>query len=325
MERVRSVNGRGIDMNREPHFASADECRRCPYAMPCVSQPSGANLRIAPRTVFDCIFSGSTLSGSISTLLTSVEQQVRSAADARFGAGSGSRLSGGINNARGEWLEYALKVIFWNSAVEHGNGNTVIVKLPNAAQLQFRDLYEPRAKAYLDELFQSLKDRGMDMQMSNPDFICVTGLPEESELPSDLVGANEQSMDMLDAAHERLIGKCNADAIPFVITVKTSTRPDRRYQIVHEANVVKSLVAHLGGRFWNRDLYTAFYAMISSRVSPADRNALRNPATYTLVQVNWTPVPLVDEVYQIDFVDDVREIVRELLERHVGGNADPIS
>lgn len=123
----------------EPHFASADECRTCPYAMPCVSQPSGANLRIAPRTVFDCIFSGSTLSGSISTLLTSVEQQVRNAADARFGAGSGSRLSGGMNNARGEWLEYALKVIFWNSAVEHGNGNTVIVKLPNAAQLQFSE------------------------------------------------------------------------------------------------------------------------------------------------------------------------------------------
>ena len=309
-----------------PHFASADECRACPYAGPCVSRPQeSANLRITPRTAFDCIFKGVALSGDMATLLSSVEQQVRSAADARFGIGSGSGLTGGINNSRGEWLEDALKVIFWNAAVEHSDGNAVIVKLPNAAQLQFRDLYEPRAKGYLDELFQSLKDRGMDMQMSNPDFICVTGLADGKDAMTKPITVSEQSMQMLDSAYEKLIGQCNADAIPFVITVKTSTRPDRRYQIVHEANVVKSLVAHLGGRFWNRDLYTAFYAMIASRVSPADRNALRNPATHTLVQVNWTPVPLVDEIYQISSVDNVRATVRELLERHTGRGSESTS
>ena len=310
----------------EPHFASPDECRACPYATPCVSRPQeSANLRITPRTAFDCIFNGVTLSGDILTLLSRVEQQVRSAADARFGAGSGSGLTGGINNSRGEWLEDALKVIFWNSAVEHSDGNAAIVKLPNAAQLQFRDLYEPRAKGYLDELFQSLKDRGMDMQMSNPDFICVTGLEDGDDTVAEPITVSGQSMQMLDNAYEKLIGQCNADEIPFVITVKTSTRPDRRYQIAHEANVVKSLVAHLGGRFWNRDLYTAFYAMIASRVSPADRNALRNPATHTLVQVNWTPVPLVDEVYQISSVDSVQETVQELLEWHTGKGSESTS
>ena len=311
----------GVLLN-EPHFATADECRACPYPTPCVIRPSErANLRIAPPTAFDCIFGASTLSGDIPTLLDGVERQVRNAADARFGAGSGSGLTGGINNARGEWLEYVLKMIFWDTAMERGAGKAVIVKLPNAAQLQFRDLYEPVAKTYLDELFQSLNDRGIDMQMSNPDFICVTDVADESGLPLDPINANEQSMRMLDTAYEKLIGKCNADAIPFVITVKTSIRPDRRYQIVHEANVVKSLVAHLGGRFWKRDLYTAFYAMIASNVSPADRNALRNPATHTLVQVNWTPVPLVDEVYQISSVENVQATVRELLERHTGAGS----
>ena len=310
----------------KPHFASADECRACPYAVPCVSRPQRrGNLRIAPRVAFGCIFNGAALSGNISTLLDNVEQQVRSAADARYGAGSGSSLRGGINNARGEWLEDALKVIFWNSAVEHSGGNAVVVKLPNAAQLQFRNLYEPRAKGYLDELFQSLKDRGMDMQMSNPDFICAIGITDECELPSGLTDVNEQSMKMLDSAYEKIIGKCGAGAIPFVITVKTSIRPDRRYQIVHEANVVKSLVAHLGGRFWNRDLYTAFYAMIASNVSDADRNALRNPATHTLVQVNWTPVPLVDEVYQIDSVNNLQGIMQDLLGHHIGNSLDSTS
>lgn len=310
----------------EPHFASAEECRACPYAVPCVNRSSDEeNVKIAPRTAFDCIFGRATLSGDISTLLGSVEHQVRSAADARFGADGGSDLAGGINNARGGWLEDILKVIFWNAAVEHSDCDALIVKLPNASQLQFRELYEPRAKGYLDELFQSLKDRGMDMQMSNPDFICVVGLANNVDATPGQVTASEQSMQMLDNAYEKLIDRCDADAIPFVVTVKTSTRPGRRYQIVHEANVVKSLVAHLGGRFWKRDLYTAFYAMIASRVSPADRNALRNPATHTLVQVNWTPVPLVDEIYQISSVDNVQDTVWELLEWHTGKGSESIS
>ena len=304
------------ELQNKPHFASADECRACPYATPCVSWPTERpSLRIAPTTAFDCIFGGVNLDGDIPDLLNSVEKQIRNAADARFGPGSGATLSGGINNARGEWLECVLKIVLWNVAVEHTDGQAVIIKLPNATQLQFRSLYEPRAKNYLDELFNSLKERGMDMQMSNPDFICVKDLTGENAPVLEPVIINEQSMQMLDNFYRRLIGHCHADAIPFVITVKTSIRPDRRYQIVHEANVVKSLVAHLAGRFWRQDLYTAFYAMIASNVSQADRNALRNPATHTLVQVNWTPVPLVDDVYQISSVEGVRAIIQALFEQ----------
>ena len=258
------------------------------------------------------------MEGSIPGSVTDLEVQVRKAADARYGAGTGQRLSGGINNARGEWLEYILKLIFWNVAVEFNGGKTVIVKLPNASQLRFRDLYEPRAKGYLEELFVSLRYLGMDMQMSNPDFVCVTNLADDVDIPLERVVVSEESTKELDIAYQKLIGRCSADSVPFVLTVKTSVRPDRRYQIVHEANVVKSLVAHLAGRFWQQDLYTAFYAMIASNVSDSDRSALRNPATHTLVQVNWTPVPLVDEVYQIDSVEDVQEIIRGLLEKHLG-------
>ena len=182
----------GVLLN-EPHFATADECRACPYPTPCVIRPSErANLRIAPPTAFDCIFGASTLSGDIPTLLDGVERQVRNAADARFGAGSGSGLpGGGINNARGKWLEYALQVIFWNATMKHDAGKAIIVKLPNSSQLQFRNLYKPVARAYLDDLFKSLNDLGMDMQMSNPDFICVTDVADESGLPLKPVNTSE--------------------------------------------------------------------------------------------------------------------------------------
>lgn len=286
-----------------PHFATPEECYDCPYAQPCVQTDSDGKLRLAPSTLFDCVLSGTTLQGSITGLLDSLVSQVRAATDVRFGAGSAGKLSGGLNRARGEWLEYVLKFVFWDSSVKFGDSNTVIVKLPNASQLSFRDLYESRAKSYLDELFASLETQGMDMQMSNPDFICVTNLPDAVKDSLQPITVSEESANVLNGLYTQLVGQCNADSIPFVLTVKTSLRPDRRYQIVHEANVVKSLVAHLAGRFWQRELNTAFYAMVSGTVSQQDRNALRNPATHTLVQVSWVPVSVVDEVYQIDTVE----------------------
>ena len=278
---------------------------------------------MSPSTLFDCVLHGTAPDGNITDLLNDLEQQVKAAAVARFGAGS--NLSGGaINNARGQWLENVLQLVFWNASAVFSSNLATIVKLPNASQLSFRSLYEPRAKGYLDELFDSLASQGMDMQMSNPDFICVAGVHTTGQVPNGITTSpsslvvNETSMATLDDAYKNLIGQCHADSLPFVLTVKTSLRPDRRYQVVHEANVVKSLVAHLAGRFWKRELNTAFYAMVAGNVSPPDRVVLRNPVTHTLVQVNWTPVPVVDDVYQIDSIADVQRIIQLLLERHIG-------
>ena len=302
----------------KPYFAEAEECRNCPYAVPCVNKETGGSARITRPTVFDCVYRGLVPEGSVPEILNDLEKQVRAAADARYGPGTGQTLSGGINNVRGEWLEYILKLIFWNEAIEFDQGKTAIVKLPNASQLRFHDLYEDRARGYLEELFTSLRSQDIEMTMSNPDFVCITNLADDLGLPTETMSVGESSMSTLDTAYQKLSGHCSADSIPFAVTVKTSIRSDRRYQIVHEANVVKSLVAHLAGRFWRQDLYTAFYAMISSNVSPSDRNALSNPATHTLVQVNWTPVPLVDDTYQIETVEGVKTVVRDLLEKHLG-------
>ena len=220
-----------------------------------------------------------------------------------------------MNNARGDWLESILKVIFWNTLVDVCDGGSVIFKLPNASQLQFRHLYEDRARGYLDELFASLAERGMNMQMSNPDFLCLTGI-EEGAIDTEHRTISMDALDELDNLYQQFVGECPAEAIPFVLTVKSSVRPDRRYQAVHEANVVKALVAHLAGRFWKQELYTGFYAMIAATVSASDRQVLSNPATHTLVQVSWTPVPLLDGVYEIDDVADLTATIEELLDHY---------
>ncbi len=310
-----------IEPLEAPHFATPEECLNCPYQTPCITLPPGnqAGHRITPVVVLDCVYRGATPQGDIPELLDNLETQARRAADARYGAGAGQGLTGGLRNSRGEWLENILSVIFRNVSREFDDGNPVIVKLPNAAQLRFLELYEPRANRYLEELFVSLRERGIEMTMSNPDFVCVTNLP--AEIAGNLrnpMYMNAESITNMDQAYQALRGHCTANSIPFVLTVKTSVRPDRRYQIVHEANVVKSLVAHLAGRFWRRDLYTAFYAMIASNVSASDREVLRNPATYSLVQVSWNPVALVDQVFQIGSVEGVQNTIRELLQQHLG-------
>jgi hypothetical protein len=251
-------------------------------------------------------------------MLDALQTQVRSAADARYGPGSGAKLTGGLRNVRGEWLEYILGVIFWNTVAESRFRDTAIVRLPNAAQLRFHDLYEPQARGYLVELFDSLREHDIQLIMSNPDFICVSGLPDAlvEKLRTPLT-MGEASVAILQMAYENIRGHCHAGSIPFAVTVKSSVRPDRRYQIVHEANVVKALVLHLASRFWRRDLYIAFYAMVASRVSSSDREVFRNPATHTLVHVSWTPEPLVDKVFEIDSAEEVMGMINDLLESHL--------
>jgi hypothetical protein len=312
-----------------PYFATDDECRECTYLQPCVTPPpvGQRSYRITPTVALDCIYRGLTPTGSIRALIDGLERQVRKAAEARYGSAASAGLSGGIQNVRGDWLEHILGVIFWNTVAGSDYTDTAIVRLPSAAQLHFHEIYEPRARGYLEELFASLQPHHIQMTMSNPDFICVSDLPSNvSVLTNSHLTLGESSASAIANTYEALRGICNARSIPFVLTVKTSVRPDRRYQIVHEANVVKALVAHLAGRFWQKDLYTAFYAMVASPVSDSDRGVLRNPATHSLVQVSWTPAPLVDEVYSIDSVDEVHEIISQLLNTHLGAeNHEPTS
>jgi hypothetical protein len=223
-------------------------------------------------------------------------------------------MTGGINNVRGDWLEQLLAVLFANITAGGTYGNTAIVRLPNAETMPYQELFEPIARTYLSDLYHSLEQNGISLTMSNPDFVCITNLPDE--VFARVQGSFTLGMAAIDTlwnAYQEIRGLCDPFHIPFVLTVKTSVRPDRRYQIVHEANVVKALTAHLASRYWNRSLSIPFYALIAGPVSASDREVLRNPVTHTLVQVSWEPVPVVDEVFEIDAIDDVEQIVRHLL------------
>ena len=247
-------------------------------------------------------------------MIQDLEDQVRRAADACFGVGVGARITGGFNNVRGDWLEQILAVIFANLTATGEYGNTVITRLPNTGTMPYQELFGPTARAYLTDLYDSLEEHHISMTMSNPDFVCVTNLSDEVFAairgPFTL---KVTDIETLWDAYKSIQGRCDPFHIPFVLTVKTSVRPDRRYQIVHEANIVKALAAHLASRYWKRDLYIPFYALIAGPVSDSDRKVLRNPVTHTLVQVSWDPAPVVDSVYSIDSIAEVQTIISNLL------------
>ena len=303
-----------------PHFAANAECVACPYSTPCVTVPPGKQKghRITADSALDCIYRGLAPDGSVRQILDMLQEQVRTAADARYGGGTGDKLTGGLANVRGDWLEQVLGLLLWNIVADSHFGNTAIVKLPNATILPFLGLYSPQAQGYLEDLFASLKTQDISLTMSNPDFVCVTNLPEEiaASFRTPLKMGKEAASTMA-SAWELLRGICDPFSVPFVLAVKSSIRPDRRYQIVHEANTVKALVAHLASRYWDKDLYTAFYALIADTVSDQDRMVLRNPATHTLVQVAWTPAPVVDGVLELDSVSEASADMIKLITRHV--------
>ena len=297
-----------------PYFAPPSECLACPYPQPCVAlpPPHQKGHRINASVIYDCVFRGLLPTGRLQQELQLLEEQVRSAAATLFGPSAGVDISGGINNVRGRWLEYILGLVFWNAASQHPG--TAIVRLPDASTMQFHELYEPKSQEYLQQLIDSLAESGTELTMYNPDFVCLTNLP--ADLNSEFVNSvNMSSSDLvrLLRAYTLIKGKCEPENVRFVITVKTSLRSDRSYQVVHEANIVKALIAHLAGRLWNKSLRTAFYAMIVGPVSEGDRKVFTNPATHTLVQVSWSPEVLVDGAFRIDSVDDVREIADRLL------------
>jgi hypothetical protein len=98
----------------------------------------------------------------------------------------------------------------------------------------------------------------------------------------------------------------------FGLTVKTSLRPDRRYQAVHEANTLKAVVAHLSARLWDRGISCAYYTLTQS-ASDADVDVFHTAAIQSVVDVNREPMRAVDGVAQVDTIQRARNVFDALV------------
>ena len=224
-----------------------------------------------------------------------------------------------MRNLRGGWFENLISVVAWNSVIEFNKkakGRLAIIAMPQESIMQFWELYDGEAKRVLDKLFSSLSEKGITLTLSNPDFLCVSvkedGLLEETSRPCQ--GLTLNNLRRIRAAYEPFKGKCSYNSINFGLAVKSTIRPDRRYQIVYEGSLLKAIVKHLRTVFVDRNYVVPYYGMVSQvELSDKDKVVFTNPTIDSITDVDGEPRRAVDEIVTCETVRQARNEITEWL------------
>jgi len=222
-----------------------------------------------------------------------------------------------FNNARGSWFELLATITLWNLRVDTPESHSsVLLRLPNVGTLKFIDLFEPRARAMLNDLETSLSLKGVNLVTSNPDIICVSNLQDMDstiEFQTKFLNASQDCISTVTKAYTKIVGKCKYNSIRFGLALKSSTRPDRRLQIPHEGSILKAINAHLQTRFWDASHNVYYYAATSSPIKKADTEAFKTAATHSITDVNVKPMPAVDKSFYFATLSDVKAMFEECM------------
>ena len=219
-------------------------------------------------------------------------------------------------NAAAVWNDY-MDTGVWTSAVFTRPADAVptptrkvaIIKLPRGYDAT-RLFNEKTRRDYL--AFQvGLERSGMELRMSSPDIVGVRipdpmppGFAPFMQPIPNLRVVNRQ---VLESAHEGIVGTLDARNFLFAVAVKTSTRSDRLYQPLFEATVLKFLIGYVlhGGAF-------RFHVHMGSFEGAAVENRYR-AASLTAILTGGAPTKAIDVTYRaISPRDTAQLIVDEL-------------
>ena len=210
--------------------------------------------------------------------------------------------NGALANCHGDWYEWLLGIAAWNFTAENENADLAVL-LPNKSSLDLADMYEGKLKEHIIDLRNKVDtSSGVKLITSNPDFMII-----KKERVHEILGnlnklsvLDANNIDLVAGIYKKFIGTCNFKDIVGYLSVKTSFRPDRRLQIAHEGSLMKAIYVHLQTREWIINPKGLKYSAMATKVSDADREALKTVATHSIVSVSSTPIPAVDAVYEVD-------------------------
>lgn len=264
---------------------------------------SGPRARIKPLAVFVEVFGGGLPDLYIDDALEQLGQHASRVARAK-GLDVPSREA--LSNTRGYWMELIVALAAWNYTVRRGLQDLVIAKLPNVRTFDFRHLFDGPTREMLAKLEDTLSSTGHRMITSNPDLVIIKQadlpLPNVPRVPDVMTSEYLQTIMNL---YTYLAGLCIWTSVRAGIGLKTSLRPDRRLQLVHEANIVKAIFAHLRNRHWERQMLFKYYGAAGEQVNQADLEALRTVATHSITDVNSHPEFAVDGLFSILRISDI--------------------
>jgi len=119
-----------------------------------------------------------------------------------------------------------------------------IVKLPRGYDPT--RLFKAEVRNSIKAHEQALKLRDMELGLSSPDIVGIR-IPEPQPaeyavFTEQLKTLNDENRVLLENAHARIEGSLEGRSFLFAIAVKRTTRSDRLYQALFEANILKYLI-----------------------------------------------------------------------------------
>lgn len=118
------------------------------------------------------------------------------------------------------------------------------VKLPRGYDTT--KLFKPEVRKEILAFEASMKGRGMELGLSSPDIVGVRlpfPLPADLQVFSQPINSfNPVSLLHLEKGYQRLEGLLDGRSFLFAIAVKRTTRSDRLYQPLFEANILKFII-----------------------------------------------------------------------------------
>lgn len=218
-----------------------------------------------------------------------------------------------ISNCRGAWFEWMVAIDIYNHwcIEEH---DLLMLPLPNIMRFDCATLYQDNVSKYIFDLRKKLK-ASLDIELitSNPDFVIFdTTLLSEQVERKPITVVDDEAIEFIDNLFRRFIGACGFNDIIGYMATKTSLRPDRRLQIVHEGSLTKAMYVHLQTRLWINRPRTIKYFGASLKLNDKDRRALKTVATHSITTVLSEPERAVDECFElssrINLVNSVKEM-----------------
>ncbi|MBO9131434.1 Cfr10I/Bse634I family restriction endonuclease [Bacillus sp. 165] len=271
--------------------------------------------RIKPLYALTELFANGLPTGTIKERLDLLENYVKNVAKAK---GFEVPNQGAFSNTRGTWFEAFVAVFAWNFRIENQLNDILIVKMPNVKTFDFRRIFNPKTSEMISQLDRSLLTHtgGENVRLitSNPDLLIV----KQESLVQKAFNERIQTLNLpqLEEAsglYRYLEGNVSWDSLVAGVGIKTSLRPDRRLQVVHEGNILKALFAHLKMRNWNRHPRFRYYGASSEKISQADDDALQTAATHSIINVDTPPERAVDDIFSLTTFDDINKMFTKIL------------
>ncbi|QIZ69143.1 Cfr10I/Bse634I family restriction endonuclease [Geobacillus subterraneus] len=272
-------------------------------------------VRIKPFNALIELYDNQIPTGNIKENLDKLQNYVMKVADAK---GLTKPASAAFSNTRGTWFEVMIAIQSWNYRIKRGYNDYLIIKMPNVKTFDFRKIFDDETREKLYQLEKSLLTHKQQVRLitSNPDLLIIRQkdlIKDEYNQPIDKF--THENVDTALTLFKHLERKCKWDSLVAGIGLKTSLRPDRRLQLVHEGNILKSLFAHLKMRYWNPKAEFKYYGASSEPVSQADDDALQTAATHTIVNVNSTPERAVDDVFSLTSFEDIDKMLDQIIKK----------